>query len=116
MNDYYDINLKKDRLKMYFWESVFSNYSGDYLKSLSASRKHLSEVEKTILISITEVCEVSGEFNSQDLRQHDLVKNIPSASYHRSLKSLQNSGFIKKQADRSRSKYFMTSGFSASEK
>jgi predicted transcriptional regulator len=76
----------------------------------------LSEVDKTILISITEVCEVSGEFNSQDLRQHDLVKNIPSASYHRSLKSLQNSGFIKKQADRSRSKYFMTSKFSASEK
>jgi predicted transcriptional regulator len=76
----------------------------------------LSEVDKTILISITEVCEVSGEFNSQDLRQHDLVKNIPRASYHRSLKSLQNSGFIKKQADRSRSKYFMTSKFSASEK
>ena len=76
----------------------------------------LSEVDKTILISITEVCEVSGEFNSQDLRQHILVKNIPIASYHRSLKSLQNSGFIKKQADRSRSKYFMTSGFSASEK
>ena len=76
----------------------------------------LSEVEKTILISITEVCEVSGEFNSQDLRQHILVKNIPIASYHRSLKSLQNSGFIKKQADRSRSKYFMTSKFSASEK
>ena len=76
----------------------------------------LSEVDKTILISITEVCEVSGEFNSQDLRQHILVKNIPIASYHRSLKSLQNSGFIKKQADRSRSKYFMTSKFSASEK
>ena len=76
----------------------------------------LSEVDKTILISITEICEVSGEFNSQDLRQHILVKNIPIASYHRSLKSLQNSGFIKKQADRSRSKYFMTSKFSASEK
>ena len=76
----------------------------------------LSDVDKTILISITEVCEVSGEFNSPDLRQHDLVKNIPSASYHRSLNSLQNSGFIKKQADRSRSKYFMTSKFSASEK
>ena len=76
----------------------------------------LSDVDKTILISIAEVCEVSGEFNSQDLRQHDLVKNIPSASYHRSLNSLQNSGFIKKQADRSRSKYFMTSKFSASEK
>jgi len=76
----------------------------------------LSEVDKTILISIAEVCEVSGEFNSQDLRQHDLVNNIPSASYHRSLKSLQNSGFIKKQADRFRSKYFMTSKFAASEK
>ena len=34
--------LNQDALKMYFWESIFSNYSGDYLKSLSASRKHLS--------------------------------------------------------------------------
>ena len=76
----------------------------------------LSEVDKTILISITEVCEVSGEFNSQDLRQHDLVKNIPSASYHRSLKSLQESGFIKKPKAQSRSKYFITPKFFGSEK
>ena len=38
--------LNQDALKMHFWESVFSNYSGDYVKSLSASRKHLIEVEK----------------------------------------------------------------------
>jgi hypothetical protein len=39
--------LKKDRLKMYFWESVYSNYSRAYLKSLSAAKKHLNEAKKT---------------------------------------------------------------------
>ena len=38
--------LKKDRLKMYFWESVYSNYSRAYLKSLSAAKKHLNEALK----------------------------------------------------------------------
>ena len=38
--------LKKDPLKMYFWESVSSNYSRAYLKSLSAAKKHLNEAEK----------------------------------------------------------------------
>ncbi len=38
--------LKQDALKMYFWESVFSNYSQAYLKSLTAARKHLNEAEK----------------------------------------------------------------------
>jgi hypothetical protein len=38
--------LKKDPLKMYFWESVSSNYSRAYLKSLSAAKKHLNEAIK----------------------------------------------------------------------
>ncbi|MDB3905309.1 hypothetical protein N9335_02395, partial [Crocinitomicaceae bacterium] len=38
--------LKQDALKMYFWESVYSNYSRAYLKSLSAAKKHLNEAEK----------------------------------------------------------------------
>ena len=38
--------LKKDPLKMYFWESVSSNYSRAYLKSLSAAKKHLNEALK----------------------------------------------------------------------
>ena len=38
--------LKKDPLKMYFWESVSSNYSRAYLKSLSAAKKHLNEARK----------------------------------------------------------------------
>ena len=76
----------------------------------------LSEVDKTLLLSITEVCEVNGDFSSKHLRQHELVKNIPSASYHRSLKSLQESGFIKKPKAQSRSKYFITSKFFGSEK
>ena len=36
----------------------------------------LSEVDKTLLFSITEVCEVNGDFSSKHLRQHELVKTF----------------------------------------
>ena len=39
--------FNNDLLKKYFWASLYSNYLGDYRKSLLASRKHLIEAKKS---------------------------------------------------------------------
>lgn len=39
--------FNNDLLKKYFWASLYSNYLGDYRKSLLASRNHLMEAKKS---------------------------------------------------------------------
>ena len=39
--------FKNDPLKLYYWNSIYYNYIGEYSKSLSASRQHLRESQKS---------------------------------------------------------------------
>ncbi len=41
------ILFKNDPLKLYYWNSIYYNYIGEYSKSLSASRQHLRESQKS---------------------------------------------------------------------
>ena len=39
--------FKNDPLKLYYWNSIYFNYRGEYSKSLDASRQHLREAQKS---------------------------------------------------------------------
>ena len=39
--------FKNDPLKLYYWNSIYFNYRGEYSKSLDASRQHLREAKKS---------------------------------------------------------------------
>ena len=39
--------FKNDPLKLYYWNSIYFNYRGEYSKSLNASRQHLREAQKS---------------------------------------------------------------------
>ena len=39
--------FKNDPLKLYYWNSIYYNYIGEYSKSLNASRQHLREAQKS---------------------------------------------------------------------
>ena len=39
--------FKNDPLKLYYWNSIYYNYRGEYSKSLDASRQHLREAQKS---------------------------------------------------------------------
>ena len=39
--------FKNDPLKLYYWNSIYYNYNGEYTKSLNASRQHLREAQKS---------------------------------------------------------------------
>ena len=41
------ILFKNDPLKLYYWNSIYYNYIGEYSKSLNASRQHLREAQKS---------------------------------------------------------------------
>ena len=41
------ILFKNDPLKLYYWNSIYYNYIGEYSKSLNASRHHLREAQKS---------------------------------------------------------------------
>lgn len=43
----HDVLFKNDPLKLYFWKSIYFNYTGEYSKSLNASRQHLIESQKS---------------------------------------------------------------------
>ncbi len=39
--------FKNHPLKLYYWNSIYYNYNGEYTKSLNASRQHLREAQKS---------------------------------------------------------------------
>ena len=39
--------FKNDPLKLFYWNSIYFNYRGEYSKSLDASRQHLREAQKS---------------------------------------------------------------------
>ena len=43
----YAVLFKNDPLKLYYWNSIYFNFRGEYSKSLNASRQHLIEAQKS---------------------------------------------------------------------
>ena len=57
----------------------------------------LSSSERDVLLAAHSLTDTRGQIVcSTDIRNHDLVRDLPPATYHRALRSLQERGLIRK--------------------
>jgi hypothetical protein len=67
----------------------------------------LTRSERDVLLAAQSLTMERGEVvYSRDIRKHNLVKEFPPATYHRSLRALQDRGLVKK-ADGSKAKSYV---------
>ncbi len=66
----------------------------------------LPKVELELIYAIDLLCETSDTvLTSSEIRHHDLIKDIPTATFNRALKSLIQRGYIE-HAPQSRAKHY----------
>ena len=70
----------------------------------------LSELEKKLYYAALDCSDTFGHFSSEVIRNSKWCKDIPHATYHRTLANLVTNGIISKVSDRKRNLYSLPSG------
>lgn len=60
---------------------------------------NMSRLERDLHYAIRDVADANGGFTSRDLREHQLLQNVPPASFHRALVRLVEVGRIRHADD-----------------
>lgn len=60
---------------------------------------NLNRLERDLYHASRDVADADGCFTSRNLRLHQLLENVPQASFHRALGRLVEAGFIQLAAD-----------------
>lgn len=70
---------------------------------------NLKQDERDLLAAILDIQEDDASFESDTLKAHDLVRRLSNATFFRTLRSLQDKGYIIKSDGRQRNLYELVS-------